>query len=170
MGRNVEIKARAGDLPELLARAAAVAGTVPELILQEDTFFAVPRGRLKLRVFSETSGELILYERPDAPGPKTSAYRIVPTRSPAALLDLLAAALGVLGVVRKRRHLFLAGQTRIHVDEVEGLGTFLELEVVLRAGQGVSEGEAIARGLMAELGVAEEALVAGAYLDLLASS
>jgi adenylate cyclase class IV len=169
MGRNVEIKARAGDLSGLLARAGEVAGSGPELIVQEDTFFPVPRGRLKLRVFSGTSGELILYERPDAPGPKSSSYRIVPTRHPRSLLALLSAALGVLGVVRKRRHLFLAGQTRIHVDEVEGLGSFVELEVVLREGQSEAEGQSVARGLMAELGIAEADLVAGAYLDLLAS-
>lgn len=170
MGRNVEIKARAPDLREILARAAAVADSGPELLFQEDTFFVVPRGRLKLRRFSESRGELILYDRRDAPGPEVSSYRIVPTTSPRTLLELLSAGLGVLGVVRKRRHLFLAGHTRIHVDEVEGLGSFLELEVVLEEGQAVAEGEAIARGLMAELGVGEEDLVAGAYLDLLLAS
>jgi predicted adenylyl cyclase CyaB len=167
MGCNVEIKARTEDLGKALERAAARADSGPELILQEDTFFAVPRGRMKLRFFSERAGELIVYDRPDAKGPKASRYRIFPTAAPGLLRELLSESLEVLGTVRKRRHLFLAGRTRIHVDEVEGLGSFVELEVVLREGEGEAEGEAVARGLMKGLGIREEDLVAGAYLDLL---
>jgi predicted adenylyl cyclase CyaB len=167
MGRNVEIKARAGGLEEALRRAAALADSGPELIVQEDTFFVVSRGRMKLRLLHERAGELIVYERPDAEGPKASRYRIFPTDSPGLLRDLLSESLEVLGTVRKRRHLFLAGQTRIHVDEVEGLGIFVELEVVLREGQGEAEGEAVARRLMEGLGIRGKDLVAGAYLDLL---
>ena len=80
---------------------------------------------------------------------------------------MLTRACGTLGRVRKRRILVLVGGTRVHLDSVEGLGDFLELEVVLRPGQTVAEGEAIARDLMAQLGVPEQALVSGAYLDLL---
>ena len=77
-------------------------------------------------------------------------------------------ALGVSGTVRKRRTLFLAGNTRIHLDEVEGLGDFMELEVVLAEGESVEEGQAIAYRLMAQLGVEKEKLLTGAYLDMLA--
>lgn len=85
-----------------------------------------------------------------------------------ATAALLGAAHGVRGVVEKRRRLFLIEQTRVHLDEVTGLGAFLELEVVLRAEQRVEEGQAIARALLAELGVEERSLVGPAYVELLA--
>jgi predicted adenylyl cyclase CyaB len=91
----------------------------------------------------------------------------VETSSPSALKDALAAALGVRGIVRKTRSLYLVGQTRLHVDEVEGLGQFMELEVVLRPEQNDAEGQAIADDLMVKLGVAESDLLEGAYMDLL---
>jgi predicted adenylyl cyclase CyaB len=71
------------------------------------------------------------------------------------------------GIVRKRRLLYLVGRTRIHLDEVEGLGAFLELEVMLDDAQAEEEGEAIARRLLADLGVRDEDRVAAAYIDLL---
>ncbi len=79
----------------------------------------------------------------------------------------LSVALGVRGVVRKTRTLYLVGQTRIHLDEVAGLGDFMELEVVLHPGQTDEEGQAIARDLMTRLGVEEKDLLEGAYMDLL---
>ena len=76
-------------------------------------------------------------------------------------------ALGVLGCVRKTRELFLVGQTRIHLDEVEGLGVFAELEVVLLDGQDPQDGVLIATDLMCELGIRDDDLIDGAYIDLL---
>jgi len=127
----------------------------------------VPEGRLKLRVFPDGKGELIAYRRPDSAGAKTSEYFLHRTADPESLSGLLATALGIRGVVRKRRLLYLIGRTRIHLDEVEGLGAFLELEVVLADGEEETKGEAIARQLLAELGVRDEDRVAKAYIDLL---
>lgn len=79
----------------------------------------------------------------------------------------LTRANGLLGRVRKQRTLLLTGATRIHLDRVEGLGDFLELEVVLRDEQSVDDGERIAHALMGELGLRAEQLLSGAYLDLL---
>jgi adenylate cyclase class IV len=93
----------------------------------------------------------------------------VPTDEPAALREALVRAFGVRGRVRKQRLLLLAGPARIHLDRVEGLGDFLEVEVVLRDGQTEAEGVAIADRLLQRLGVAPEQQVAGAYLDLLPS-
>jgi predicted adenylyl cyclase CyaB len=166
MPRNIEIKARVRDRRRLEQLAAGLSDAPAEVIRQEDTFYNVPHGRLKLRVFSAERGELIFYERPDTSGPKVSDYSIVPTDSPQALHALLAAALGVRTIVRKTRTLYMAGQTRIHVDEVEGLGDFVELEVVLRPGQSHIEGEGIAAGLMNALEISEIDLVEGAYADL----
>jgi predicted adenylyl cyclase CyaB len=167
MPANVEIKARVRDLPGLHQRAAALSDVPVKIIPQEDTFFNVPQGRLKLRQLAPDLGQLIYYQRSDTAGPKRSEYSIALTNDPASLNTTLAQALGVRGVVRKTRSLYLAGQTRIHVDEVEGLGQFMELEVVLRPDQTDTEGQSIASDLMAKLGVEESDLLQGAYMDLL---
>ena len=167
MARNVEIKARVLDLTALRQRVEAIADSGPEFIDQDDTFFACPHGRLKLRVFADGSGELIAYERADTTGPKTSNYSITPVPDPDRLRDTLARALGLVGRVIKRRTLFLIRATRIHLDQVEGLGDHLELEVVLRDDQSAEDGEAVARKLLARLHIAPEQLIAGAYIDLL---
>ena len=167
MPANIEIKARVRDLAGLHRRAVALTDTPVQVIPQEDTFFEIPRGRLKLRQLSPSLGQLIYYERTDTAGPKRSNYLIAETHDPSALKTVLAAGLGVRGVVRKKRSLYLIGQTRLHVDEVEGLGQFMELEVVLRPEQADAEGQAIAADLMVKLGVAASDLLEGAYMDLL---
>jgi adenylate cyclase class IV len=167
MARNVEVKARIASVEALLSRARALADGPEERIEQDDTFFACAHGRLKLRDFADGCGELIHYERADAEGPKLSDYVRAPTSDPAALREALARAHGVVGRVRKSRWLLMAGATRIHLDRVEDLGDFMELEVVLRDDQSVADGEAIAESLMAQLGIGDEQRLAGAYLDLL---
>lgn len=169
MARNVEIKARldSGGLDALRPRARALADGAEQRIEQDDTFFHCVRGRLKLRDFGDGRGELIAYQRADTEGPKLSDYVRAPTSDSAALREALARAHGVIGRVRKTRWLLMSGQTRIHLDRVDGLGDFMELEVVLRDGQSVAEGEAIAQALLARLGVCDDQRLAGAYLDLL---
>jgi predicted adenylyl cyclase CyaB len=167
MARNVEIKARVSDLATMAAKVAAIADGRPTLIEQEDTFFHCAHGRLKLRALSPTQGELISYERTDEAGPKESRYVRTPCADPQGLKEVLGRALGIRGVIRKRRLLFHVGQTRIHLDEVEDLGDFLELEVVLRDDQDVADGAASARRIMNELSVEEKDLVSQAYIDLL---
>ncbi|MBL0086893.1 MAG: class IV adenylate cyclase [Ideonella sp.] len=168
MPANVEIKARIASVTALLPLAQALSDDEhAQLIHQDDTFFTVPHGRLKLRVFADGTGELIHYHRANADGPKVSDYAISTVSEPDSLREVLERACGLLGRVRKERILVLVGQTRIHLDRVEGLGDFLELEVVLRPGQPHAEGHAIARSLMQQLGVAESDLVSVAYLDLL---
>ena len=167
MPRNIEIKARIASVEALLPRAREQADGSPELIEQDDTFFHVPHGRLKLREFADGSAELIHYERPDSGDAKASDYVRVQVPDAAALREALARALGVLGRVKKRRWLLRVGATRIHLDRVEGLGDFMELEVVLRDGQGDDEGSATALALMQALGLAHAPRIAGAYMDLL---
>lgn len=167
MPANIEIKARVHDFAALQRRAEAACDCAAQVIPQEDTFFPTPRGRLKLRQLAPDRGQLVYYERPDQGGPKRSNYRLVETSDPAGLKAALAEALGVRGVVRKKRYLYLAGQTRIHLDDVEGLGQFMELEVVLLPGQTDAQGQAVAEDLMARLGIAPGDLLDGAYMDLL---
>ena len=167
MARNVEIKAHIESVEALLPRVQAIADGGPTEILQDDTFFHCQNGRLKLRAFSKTSGELIFYRRPDSAGPKESFYVISPTASPDTLREALSLAYGQAGRVRKHRTLFMVGRTRIHLDRVDGLGDFLELEVVLSEGESTETGMRIADELLARLGISSKQLIERAYVDLL---
>ena len=166
MERNVEIKARVPDLAPVRARARSLGGE-PEVIEQEDTFLPCATGRLKVRRFADGSGELIFYRRPDRREPAESSYVVVPVADAAALVLALAGALGTRGVVRKRREVHRLGRTRVHLDRVEGLGDFVELEVVLAPGETQVEGVREAEGLIDRLGIPRDGLVEGAYIDLL---
>lgn len=167
MPRNVEIKARLDDVTATRRLVAAAADGPPRLLVQTDTLFPVRSGRLKLRESSDGPAELIFYERPDTPGPAESHFVRVPIADPAALRDILAAALGVLGRVAKRRQLYRVGRTRVHLDAVDGLGDFLELEVELRDDEPPEAGAADAERLMHSFRIGEDALVREAYVDLL---
>lgn len=167
MPENIEIKAVLPDPARAERIAARLSGANGEVIRQVDVFFLVARGRLKLRTLGPDSGELIRYERPDVAQARSSRYVIARTPDPQKLLDILSSTLGTAGTVTKTRRLFLVGQTRVHLDEVEGLGSFLELEVVLAPGQCESEGLRIAEQLLAEFGIRANQLLAEAYIDLL---
>jgi predicted adenylyl cyclase CyaB len=167
MPTNIEIKAFVRNWTKASEIATTLSDTPVEILEQEDTFFTCPHGRLKLRQFSKKSGELIAYRRRNVSGPKSSSYLITKTNEPGALRAVLADSLGIVGTVKKQRHLYLHGQTRIHLDKVDDLGTFLELEVVMRPDQPAAEGEHIARSLMKKLEVKPEDLIADAYLDLI---
>lgn len=167
MNRNVEIKAKVTDLAAVRQRVEKLADEGPAVLEQEDTFFICPQGRLKLRRFGPgIEAELIYYERPDSTQPKESRYLIHRTSDPDGLRQVLAAALGVRGTVRKQRTLYLVGPTRIHLDKVDDLGEFIELEVVLKPGESVCEGVSVAHDLMDKLGIDRADLLTGAYIDL----
>lgn len=166
MPRNIEIKARIPTVEQLLPRARALAGGDVEVIDQVDTFFHVKHGRMKLREFADGSAELIHYHRANTSEARPSDYVRVPVGDAPGMRQALARGCGVIGQVRKRRLLLLVGQTRVHLDRVEGLGDCIELEVVLRDGQSDDEGSAIAEALMQRLGLADAQRLAGAYLDL----
>ena len=133
---------------------------------QEDTFFCVPRGRLKLRVSNAAPAELIYYERADESGPTRSIYFAAHIDDPTAMKRVLQMSLGIRGVIRKTRELFLASNTRIHIDDVESLGRFIELEVML-AGESEAAGHKKCREMMHALGIDEAALIDCAYIDML---
>jgi predicted adenylyl cyclase CyaB len=169
MRANIEIKAILADPARAEEIAARLAGAPPQIIPQEDVFFRSQGARLKLRILAPDSGELIRYERANVPDARSSRYTIARTSDPDALVEILTAALGTVGIVRKIRRLYLVGQTRVHIDEVEGLGMFLELEVVLRPAQSEAEGRRIAEQLLAEFAIQPEHLIGEAYVDLLRS-
>jgi predicted adenylyl cyclase CyaB len=171
MPRNIEIKARIISVEALLPRAFQLAGSAAERIEQDDTFFVVPHGRLKLRQCEDGSAELIHYHRADSTSAKASDYVRTPVPDANALREALTRGCGVLGRVLKTRLLVLVSQqgfhTRIHLDKVQGLGDFMELEVVLRESQTDAQGAAHAESLMQQLGLQDAPREAGAYLDLL---
>jgi homotetrameric cytidine deaminase len=169
--RNVELKARDPDPARTLERALAMGAEHIGVIRQRDTYFGGARGRLKLRE-QETDGptlfdELIEYSREDALDARTSTYRRVPVADAATLREALDAAYGTLITVEKRRQLLVWHGVRIHLDEVEGLGSYLEFEALADEDSDLSiEHEKIER-LCAELGVEDANLVATSYADIL---
>jgi predicted adenylyl cyclase CyaB len=167
MARNIEIKARVQDLAAVRAKATALAPGPGETIIQIDTFFVVPRGRLKIREFADGSGELIAYERPDHTGPKESHYTRLSCDTPEVLARALGQVLPTRGRVVKHREVFIVGRTRVHLDDVENLGSFVELEVVMRDDESAQDAEREAHELMAALAIPPTSLISGAYIDLL---
>jgi homotetrameric cytidine deaminase len=167
---NVELKARDPDPARSLERALALRAEDKGEIVQRDTYFAGARGRLKLRE-QQADGtplwdELIEYSRADSTDARTSTYRRVPVADVAALHEALDAAYGTLATVSKRRRLLLWEGVRIHLDEVEGLGSYLEFEAVAEPGSDLAgEREKVER-LRREFGVLDDDLVATSYLDL----
>jgi predicted adenylyl cyclase CyaB len=168
--RNFELKARVASLAETRARAAALATEHPGIQLQTDTYFHCRQGRLKLREIEGRRAELIWYARDDQADAKQSDYRLVPVADPAALREALAAAWGVRVVVRKRREIFLHHNVRIHLDDVQGLGTFCELEAVVGGPVDDLRARAQVAELSALLGLAATDLLEGSYADLLGES
>lgn len=166
MAVNIEIKARPRDWAAQVKKGLALADAT-ERLAQADTFFNCANGRLKLREQRGRDHYLVFYNRADAKGPKASSYTLVPVSDAAGTKRTLARLLGVAGRVVKKRLVCHAGRTRIHFDEVQGLGRFIELEVVLRRGESAAAGRREAGRLMRELGIGAADLLAGAYADML---
>jgi homotetrameric cytidine deaminase len=165
--RNVELKARDPDPARTLALALEAGAEDLGEIAQRDTYFSGARERLKLREQEPGESELIAYGRPNETQARVSEYRRVPVSDAGALREALDASLGTLVVVDKRRRLLLWEGVRIHLDEVDGLGSFLELEAVAPEGSDLSAERAKVERLRGELGVDDGNLVATGYSDLL---
>jgi adenylate cyclase class 2 len=132
-------------------------------IAQRDTYFEVARGGLKLREEQPGHPHLIQFERASEPQQRESRYRIIEVSDGAALCAALAAAIGIRGVVAKRRHLLLWQSVRIHLDEVEQLGTFIELEAVAPAASDLAHEHRLVAELRDALGITDERLVSLGY-------
>jgi predicted adenylyl cyclase CyaB len=165
--RNIELKARLADLPAARRIAQQIATKRLGVQQQVDTYFHCHNGRLKLRQIDGLSAQLVWYARPDQHGPKASDYRLVPVANPETLKAALAAALGVCGVVRKRREVFLVDNVRVHLDEVEGLGSFLEFEAVLGPHVDDQAGHAQLAGLIERFSIAPGDLVPRSYGEMI---
>ena len=167
MGRNIEIKARVNNLESVRAKAERLATGGPFSTAQEDTFFRVVIGRLKLRIVPPAKSELIYYFRPNTTDPAQSRYFRLSVPRPKLVKKICSGVFGIKGVVRKQRTIYLVGDTRIHLDEVEGLGSFVEIEVVLPDGDGAVSGVATVEKMMQALSIDAADLIPTAYIDLL---
>jgi homotetrameric cytidine deaminase len=165
---NLELKARDPEPQQTAARCRALGASDEGVLQQRDTYFAGRHGRLKLREQDASPAELIAYRRPDTREAEKSAFIRAGVADPAALREALGAALGETVVVVKRRRLWMWEKVRIHLDDVQGLGTFIELEAMVGPGLNTPEeaAEKVAR-LRSELAIADDALVAAGYADLL---
>jgi cytidine deaminase len=163
--RNIELKARDAQPERTLELALALGAEDRGEIAQTDTYFSRARGRLKLREQEPGEAELIQYRRADASAARESEYRRVPAADAPALRAALDAALGTLVVVTKRRRLLLHENVRIHLDEVEGLGSFVELEGVLGPGGSPRSEQKKVEALRTQLEIGE--LEPRSYSDLL---
>jgi adenylate cyclase class 2 len=166
--RNIELKAVCRDLAA--ARVAAINLDPPVrndgVRRQIDTYFVVPNGRLKLRE-TDRGSELIWYDRPDQAVTRRSDYRLTPITHPAELKASLAAGLGVRGVVDKTREVLLWHNVRIHLDQVAGLGSFVEFEAVIGAGDEERVGHARIAALCTAMAITRSDHLETSYCDLL---
>lgn len=167
MAQNIEIKARANNFEQQRTLAESLSDQAVETLIQEDTFFVTPEGRLKLREFPDGLAQLIYYNRIDTEGPKLSEYFIASNDDPSGLKNVLDKAYGIRQVVKKVRLLYMSGRTRLHFDQVEGLGQFIELEVVLGDQDSLKNGQREAQKLMSLLNITSTDLIDVAYVDLL---
>jgi predicted adenylyl cyclase CyaB len=168
MPANFELKARCADLERARDRARAIATRWLGVDEQVDTYFKTAAGRFKLRESSLSGAQLVPYLRPDAPLARRSDYVVIPVLEPERTKALLAELLGVHRIVRKAREIGLFENVRIHLDRVEGLGDFVELEAVWD-GDGAGEAEQARKVafLRERLAIRDEDLVAASYEGLL---
>ncbi len=162
--RNIELKARDPDPARSLQASLDVGASDEGWLRQTDTYFRVPHGRLKLREEDAVS-QLISYERANQAEARESRYRLVEVSDPAGLKDALSDALGVLVVVEKSRRLLLWQGVRIHLDEVRGLGSFIEIEAVADPASDLSPEHRRARELQDALAITPDRIVAFSYSD-----
>lgn len=167
--RNIEIKARfpsAAAFDGAVVIAKKLSGDEQgEILVQRDVFFNSTTGRLKLRYEEGRVARLIQYSRPDTTTAKLSEFKLLTVQEPELLEVMLKDSVGVKGIVEKTRHLFMVGQTRLHLDNVKHLGHFFELEVCLKPDETVDDGNEIAKKLQKEFGITEDQLMSGAYMD-----
>ena len=164
---NIEIKARCDrqdDIREYLrAHNAEFKGTDHQI----DTYFKVNNGRLKLRE-GNIENQLIHYERANQEGPKQSQVTLYAAKPGSSLKEVLTKALGVLTTVDKQREIYFIENVKFHVDTVQGLGTFMEIEAIDEDGSiGKEKLQEQCQRYMHELGIREEDLMSNSYSDML---
>jgi predicted adenylyl cyclase CyaB len=129
--RNIEVKIRVRELAPIRVAVLAAGARSRGVEAQIDRYYELAGGRrVKLRVRDGATAEMIRYDRPETSGVRASTYEVTPVRDPDAGVCMVPKDAPV-SIVRKRRELLVIDNVRIHLDDVDGLGTFLELEAVV---------------------------------------
>jgi adenylate cyclase class 2 len=164
---TVEIKARASDHNRLRSVLHAHHAEFKGTDRQRDTYFGTRRGRLKLRE-GNIENFLIYYDRSDQPEPKQSDVLLAATPNPASLKQIFSKLFEIFVVVDKEREIYFIGNVKIHLDRIEGLGTFVEIEAIDRDGaRSPDQLRAQCVHYMSLLGIRSEDLLTGSYSDML---
>jgi predicted adenylyl cyclase CyaB len=164
--RNVEAKFKLANRERTLKQALAVGFTKRAELSQRDTFFVTASGKLKLR--EEAGGaQLIFYRRRDLEALQLSDYEIVPVAEPLRMRSIMASAFGVLAEVIKRRVLLMRDNVRLHLDSVEGLGEFGEIEAVLIEGESETANRDRVARLLEDLEIRDADLIDVSYFELM---
>ena len=165
MPRNLELKARINS-PTRIVRILRTNAEFLREIRQTDTYFVVRKGRLKLREVAGEAAEMIYYERNEGKGPRWSDFERTPVPPGFRLKRALQQSLGIRVIVKKRRRIFYYKKIgRVHVDAVNGLGYFVELEI--ESSGNLAKAEMIQRELVALLGIERKNEVRNSYSDLI---
>jgi len=164
---NYEFKARLKNEAHIRAALKTLRARFIGADHQVDTYFRVPRGRLKVRR-GDIENALIFYERPNARRARPSRVRMLDLPPHSPVQEILAAALGVLAVVDKRREIYIAGNVKVHLDRVRGVGRFVEVEAISRSGR-VRRIRQQACDFQKLFGITSADIVAESYSDLVNS-
>jgi predicted adenylyl cyclase CyaB len=165
MSQNLEIKARVLSLSEVIRVANSLHAQSKGILRQRDIYYSVSHGRLKLRIIQPRSAELIYYKRPNKKGQRYSDYTVLPVFDAKATDAFYTAAFGQKVVVEKKRTLYLYKNARIHLDNVRGLGAFIEFEVLVKHGK--RQALSMLKFLLARFKIKQSEMIAASYSDLL---
>jgi predicted adenylyl cyclase CyaB len=165
MRTNLELKAACPSLCAAGKIARKIGAKRIEVLRQVDTYYRVKSGRFKLREINGLQSELIYYERSNRKGSRYSKYVVVPLSSTDSVKRLFEMIFDEVAVVKKIRTLYLYRNTRIHLDRVKGLGSFIEFEVLMKRGK--RQAQAMMLFLRREFGIERDSIVAGSYRDLI---
>lgn len=166
--RNLELKAKYHNLERLRHLAREIGAEYQKTMRQRDTYFAASRGRLKLRETDGEPAQLIYYDREDKSESRYSHYSLCEISHPVAFKKVILAALAVKVEVIKVRELWMFQNTRIHLDEVNGLGDFVELETVIDK-QTEEEAQKEHQSVKEKLEIDDAELIAVSYGDMAVS-
>lgn len=166
MGKNIEIKAFCTNLKLFKSKLLQLPVTFEGVDFQTDTFFNVPHGRLKIRESSLYGNLLIPYWRSDQEGPKKSDYELIPISDARKIKILFSKILGIYGEIKKKRQIYLFENVRIHLDDVEKLGKFIEFEAVVDDDNAIGENKDKIEWLINYFNIDPSQWVGSAYIDL----
>lgn len=166
MGQNIEIKAKCADLQKV-KNIVKERNWPGEIETQKDTFFNVPNGRLKLREINESRSVLIPYLRADVNTLRDSEYVLLKTDETLQTIMILSKMFGIRSIVKKNREIFFYDNIRIHLDEVESLGSFIELEGVITKDSDYNVTQAKLEELIKLFEIKSDDVFKEAYVDLL---